>query len=134
MDTKSRGLQYMLVDDDATNNLVCRLMISKFDNSAPIEVFSSPEKGLQYIEQLTGLVEKNASDAIILFLDINMPTMTGWEFLDQFILFPEEVKSQFQIYILTSAIEDFSKEQEKYPFISDILTKPLKNEDLVNLK
>lgn len=133
MDTE-KGLEYMLVDDDATNNLVCRLMISKFDASAPIEVFSSPEKGLEHIEHLSEKVEQESPKSIILFLDINMPTMTGWDFLDQFIKFSEKLKSQFQIYILTSAIEDFGLERKKYPFIKDILTKPLKKEDLAKLK
>lgn len=56
-----------------------------------------------------------SSNSVILFLDVNMPTMTGWEFLDNFILIPEEVKTLFHIYILSSAIEDFEGRAYKVP-------------------
>jgi CheY-like chemotaxis protein len=60
-----------------------------------------------------------------------MPTMTGWEFLDVFKQFEELVKEQFTIYILSSSIEDFTKEKEIYPCIQGFLSKPLK---LINLE
>lgn len=131
---KKGDLTYMLVDDDLTNNLVCKLIITKFDASAPISVFSVPEKALEYIENLKEESSSETPEKIILFLDVNMPTMTGWEFLDKFLLFPEELKSQFFIYILSSAIDDYVEERNKYPFVKDFLSKPLRNENLINIE
>ncbi|MEO8773059.1 MAG: response regulator [Gelidibacter sp.] len=124
MDT---NFNYMVVDDDPTNNLICRLMIKKFDPVAEIKLFSKPEEGLNFIENYVG-------DPIVLFLDVNMPTLTGWEFLDHFIKFRSDIKDKFEIYILTSAIQNFRKEKEIYPFVKDILSKPLKERYLMEIK
>lgn len=121
------NFNYMVVDDDSTNNLICRLMIKKFDPVAEIKLFSKPEEGLSFIENYAG-------DPIVLFLDVNMPTLTGWEFLDHFIKFSPHIKDKFEIYILTSAIQNFRKEKETYPFVKDILPKPLKTKYLMEIK
>ncbi|WP_223266506.1 response regulator [Gelidibacter gilvus] len=124
MDT---NFNYMVVDDDPTNNLICRLMIKKFDPDAEIKLFSKPEEGLHFIENYVGSLT-------VLFLDINMPTLSGWEFLDNFIEFRSEIKNKFEIYILTSAIQSFQKEKELYPFVKNILAKPLKEKYLLDIK
>ncbi len=118
---------YMVVDDDRTNNLICKLLIQKFDADAEIKLFLKPEEGLDYIENF---VDKPT----VLFLDVNMPTMSGWEFLDQFIAFKTEIKDKLHIYILTSAIQCFQKEKETYPFVKKILAKPLKMAYLMEIK
>lgn len=120
--------RYMVVDDDATNNMICEFTIKRFDKEADIKVFSLPEDALAVIKE-----EYNTTpEAIptVLFLDVNMPTMTGWEFLDVFMQFDEWVKSQFTIYILSSSIEDFKEEARIYPFIQGFLSKPLKISNL----
>lgn len=60
--------------------------------------------------------------------------MPGWEFLDNFILFPEEIKTLFHVYILSSAMEDFEEENIKYPFVKGFLSKPLKKNDLIRIE
>lgn len=118
---------YMVVDDDRTNNLICQLMIQKFDPDAEIKLFLKPEEGLEYIENYL-------DKPTVLFLDVNMPTMSGWDFLDQFLEFKSEIKENLHIYILTSAIQSFQKEKETYPFVKNILPKPLKMEYLKEIK
>lgn len=116
--------RYMVVDDDATNNMICEFTIKRFDREAEIEMFTIPEAALIFIKE-----EYNtAREALptVLFLDINMPSMTGWEFLDDFLQFNERVREQFTIYILSSSIEDFTKEAAVYTFIQGFLSKPLK--------
>jgi hypothetical protein len=57
--------------------------------------------------------------------------MTGWEFLDVFTQFEESLKEPFTIHMLSSSIEDFTKEAEMYTCIQGFLSKPLK---LINLE
>ena len=114
--------QYLLIDDDATSNIICKLNIKKADPDAAVISFNDPEDALLCIK------EKCVSDdkrVCILFLDINMPTMTGWEFLDKFQEFDPKVRSKFVVYILTSSIEDFSEEKKEYPDVADVLSKPI---------
>ena len=114
--------QYLLIDDDATSNIICKLNIKKADPDAAVISFNDPEDALLCIK------EKCVSDdkrVCILFLDINMPTMTGWEFLDKFQEFDPKVRNKFIVYILTSSIEDFSEEKKEYPDVADVLSKPI---------
>ena len=114
---------YLVVDDDSTSNLLCKLIIKKFDGKAIIASYLKPEEALEYI--IEKYSKTNKPIPTILFLDVNMPTMTGFEFLDRFLKFSTEVQQQFTVYILSSSLEDFSSQRNKYPFIADFLSKPL---------
>ncbi|MCY2687542.1 response regulator [Salinimicrobium sp. TH3] len=118
------GVQhYLVVDDDSTSNLLCKLIIQKFDAKAIVASYLRPEEALEYI--IEKYSKTNKSIPTILFLDVNMPTMTGFEFLDRFLKFNTEIQQQFTVYILSSSMEDFSSERKKYPSIADFLSKPL---------
>ncbi len=116
--------RYMVVDDDATNNMICQFTIKRVNKEADIKMFLNPEEALASIKE----EYSSAREVLptVLFLDINMPNMTGWEFLDVFLQFDEWVKDQFTIFILSSSIEDFTEKAEIYPFIQGFLSKPLK--------
>ena len=91
--------QFVIVDYDPQNNLLSKLAIRKSSGNIPVSDFEMPETALEFIEkdfQPGGYDEKT-----ILLLDINMPTMTGWEFLDVFENFEERIKKQFRIYMLS---------------------------------
>ena len=111
----------MIVDDDPTNNLICKMVIKKYDPQASVEVFQNPEAALDFI-----LSEDLPDTKTLLFLDVNMPSMSGWEFLDQFRTYESKKQEVFEIYILTSAIHDFSEEEKEYPMVANILSKPLR--------
>lgn len=114
--------QYLLVDDDATSNLICELNIRKLDEQAAINSFNNPEEALACIKEKCVPGDKMIC---FLFLDVNMPGMSGWEFLDAFQNFCPKVREKFRIYVLTSSIEDFSEEKIKYPYVADFLSKPI---------
>jgi len=124
--------RYMVVDDDTTNNMICEFNIKRFDKEADIEMFTIPEEALASIKEEYSSTREEGST--ILFLDVNMPTMTGWEFLDVFMQLDEFVKDQFSIYILSSSIEDFKEKEEVYTFIQGFLSKPLKINNLEELR
>lgn len=115
---------FVLVDDDRTSLLIGKFMIQKFNHRAKVVTFIAPELALEKIEKNFG--DCTDDNQTILFLDINMPTMTGWEFLDTFNNFKPKIKERFLIYILSSSIEDFEKKAKKYPFVSGFLSKPIK--------
>lgn len=115
---------FVLVDDDRTSLLIGKFMIQKFSQQAKVVTFIEPEIALEKIEKSFGDCTEDIQT--ILFLDINMPTMTGWEFLDAFNTFKPKVKEKFFIYILSSSVEDFEKKAKKYPFVCGFLSKPIK--------
>ena len=113
---------YLVVDDDATSNLICKFIIQRFNKNAVIHLYTSPEEALQFVKEKECDSE---TGTIVLFLDINMPTMTGFEFLEEFRELREEITSQFRVYMLTSSIEDFSSRAQEFPMVKKFLSKPL---------
>ncbi|PKD19988.1 hypothetical protein APR41_15020 [Salegentibacter salinarum] len=124
--------RYMVVDDDSTNNMICEFTIKRFDKEGDIKIFSVPEEALSFIAEEYRL--ENRKQPTLLFLDVNMPTMSGWEFLDKFLKFEESLKNQFTIYILSSSIEDFQEKAEIYSTIKGFISKPLKMNNLEEIK
>ncbi len=124
--------RYMVVDDDPTNNMICEFTIKRMDKEPEIKKFTIPEEALASIkEKYSTSIEALPT---VLFLDVNMPSMTGWEFLDVFMQFDQYVKDQFTIYILSSSIEDFRKEAKVYTFIQGFLSKPINMAHLEGVK
>lgn len=117
----------MLVDDDAITRMVCERIIKMTEFS---EKAITSENGKTAIDYFKQKVEKNEdNDVEIIFLDINMPVMNGWDFLDEF----EELKGSFtmlpKVYILSSTVdpEDYKK-ATSYSTVTNLISKPLSKE------
>jgi CheY-like chemotaxis protein len=107
-----------LVDDDPINNLINRRLLGKTGISNRIEEFLGGEDALEKISEM------NQTESLIIFLDINMPVLNGWEFLNKYLeLFPGR---NDKIIILSSSI-DFQDRQKanEYSIVSGFLEKPL---------
>ena len=116
--------RFMVIDDDRTNNMICEFSIRRFSPNTEIRTFVNPEIALKYIEE--SYSDKKITTTTVLFLDINMPLLTAWEFLEIFKNFELHIKSQFIIYILTSSIDFRDKEKaEINPLVHGTLCKPL---------
>lgn len=126
---KSR--RYIIVDDDRTNNLICEYVVRGYDPSANILTFSEPELAL--ISLKNSLKAQNSDPITVLFIDVNMPTMSGWEFLRNLEKITDALE-KLQVYILSSSIEDFANEKEMYPYVRGFLSKPLTKARLENLE
>lgn len=126
-------MRVLIVDDDPILIMVCgRLMkITGFSE----EVVSAREgrEALQVLEN----IYSNTPDKLpeVILLDINMPVMNGWEFLEDFkrlaALFPKEVP----VFMLSSTIDqaDFDK-AKTYPVIKGFYSKPLTKENLEEIR
>ncbi len=124
--------RFMVVDDDSMNNLICKFTILRFNAGATIALYTEPEIALTAIADIYSQSENPLPT--VLFLDLNMPTMTGWEFLDAFITLDKAIQEQFTIYILSSSIDDVDKEKaESNPLVSGFLSKPLTHETIEQL-
>jgi CheY-like chemotaxis protein len=113
---------FILIDDDEFSNNIGKLYIKHTLPEIKIVDFVSPEAGLDY---LNGAFKADDSSAVLL-LDINMPSMTGWEFLDEYARFDDSVKSRTTIYILSSSVDKRDKDQAASNlYIKGYLEKPL---------
>ncbi len=119
----STYLKFILVDDDSFTNLLHDMILKDtLGEETDVQAFTYPAKGLEFIQ------EKYAAEFgnTILFLDINMPRINGWEFLEQYEKFSEEVKMQINIYILSSSLDWRDKDRASVnPIVKGFISKPL---------
>jgi len=116
--------RFLLVDDDPLNNYLSKVVLEMSLGAVEIKDFVNPELALNYIEH--EFEYKPLEEKTILFLDINMPTLSGWEFLDKFNKLEEAIKNQFSIYMLSSSIDPSDIQRVKLnPYLIDFIEKPL---------
>lgn len=114
---------FIVIDDDRINNSLCRKTIYSVVPEADVQTFYDPNAGLMHIQSLYRTPEAN--DAILL-LDINMPTLFGWEVLEEFKSFSDVVRQHFKIFMLSSSIDPHDKDKAaNNPMVSGYIEKPL---------
>ena len=114
---------FLIIDDDPVNNMICARMIRSTISGASLKAFIDPQKGLDYIQ--SAYSNGNCNNAV-LFVDINMRTLTGWEVLDIVNDFPAVVKDQVKIYMLSFSVDPQDQDRAKnYPLLTGYLPKPL---------
>ena len=120
-----------LIDDDNICNTVNKLLIKKrFDHEVEVCSFVYPEEGLDYLKR--SFSEKKYNKVLIL-LDINMPVMNGWEFLEEFKNIDIK-ETDVNITILSSSLhKDDIEKAENDPLVSEFVTKPLNTTPLQKL-
>jgi len=128
----------LCVDDDPITLMLCKMVISKSSFAKEIITAQNGEEALNYFDdlKLNNLGNKITSYPSLVFLDLNMPVMDGWEFLDHFS--KEEYTSVFQntrVIVLSSTIDPRDIEKSKtYPMVMDFLSKPITKEIIEQLK
>lgn len=126
-------VSFIVIDDDPLNNTICRLTIKKAVGVMDVKTFTDPIEGLRYVsEEYPGSVE--ASRPTFLFLDINMPVMNGWEFLEKYELLSSEIRNSIKLYILSSSVDDRDIERaNSNGNIVSYLAKPITKEIILEL-
>lgn len=135
---KLKGLNcILLVDDDDVTNYLNKLLIKKSGIDVHVEVALNGMMALEYLTS-TGIYNGNKTfpKPGLIFLDINMPRMNGWEFLDEYKKLEDEQKGGIVIAMLTSSnnTDDEITAKDEYGLPAYIY-KPLtlsKFEEIVN--
>lgn len=127
----------LCVDDDAITLMLCKMVIAKNSFSNEITTATNGEEALNYFKKLQNEIANDSSIKLpqLIFLDLNMPVMGGWEFLDCFSKDEFLSFNSIKTIILSSTIdpEDLEK-SKKYPMVIDFLSKPISKEMLEYLK
>jgi len=128
----------LCVDDDPITLMLCKKVIEKSDFSEQIDTANNGEDALKYFDNLKDNIkeEKNTTLPQLMFLDLNMPIMGGWEFLDIFSntnyysFFPD-----LKVIVLSSTIDPKDIEKSKlYPMVVNFSSKPITKEMLNSFK
>lgn len=120
-----------VVEDDKANNFLCQMTLEEV-GITNLRMFFRADTT---IEALKLMAENKEEFPSLILLDINMPAMDGWQFLNEFRNFPEPVRNKTTIYLFSTSDHpnDIAKKQ-MYPEVIDFLTKPLSEEVANSLK
>lgn len=118
----------LLIDDDIITNFISSKAIKSINPNLEILIAQDGQKGIQKLEEL---LSSNDLLPAIIFLDINMPIMDGWEVLDTIINKNNSQLSNISIYLYTSSvyIEDRNRAAQ-YKIVKKIISKPF-NADMI---
>lgn len=118
----------LLVDDNPADNYFHTLVI---ENAKITETIHIAENGLEALESITSKIDGVHPQPNIIFSDINMPKMNGWEFLEEYEKLSERQKSKCVVMMLsTSTNEGDIKKANKYNHVNGFSSKPLTKEIL----
>ncbi|MFN0048158.1 MAG: response regulator [Cytophagales bacterium] len=120
-----------LIDDDRTTNFVHRTLISKFHPELAITDFM---EAYDFLEFLAENINRSENLPNYILLDINMPQMNGWEFLEEYkkTIFPFMRKCK--VVMVTSSDNGIDLEKSKdYGFVKGYYVKPLSSEMLAEI-
>ncbi|WP_025742163.1 response regulator [Aquimarina pacifica] len=119
-----------IIDDDSLYvNLVKKIIETK-QLCENLMIFKNGQDALTYFEAILGSLDQHKVPEII-FLDLNMPVMDGWEFLDNFTKIKNKFKKTITLYIVSSSINTVDIEKAKgINSVKDYLIKPVTIKDL----
>ncbi|MFQ3576324.1 MAG: response regulator [Cytophagales bacterium] len=112
----------VVIDDDPINNFLCEKVLGSSESVKRITTFENPEIAFKYLQE-----NINTSDfPDLVLLDLNMPKLDGWGFLEKFKTLPSHIIENTKLYILTSSVDEGDKRKaQKSENVSGFVQKPL---------
>jgi CheY-like chemotaxis protein len=125
----------MLIDDNEIDNLINQKMIEAASIAENIYTHTGAKSAIEFLRNMEKLEVADKVLPDVIFLDIDMPLMDGFQFLDEFERLTNVAKKKCKIVMLTSSInpQDFNR-SKKYENVRLYLNKPLSHDSIVKLE
>ncbi|GAB3226146.1 response regulator [Hymenobacter seoulensis] len=123
-------MRIVLIDDDSTSIFLMRMLLQLEELADSVTSFQSGQEALEYLRQ-----SPPEQRPEIILLDLNMPVMSGWDFLEAVSDEASDLLSGCRIYILTSSLaQTDSLRAADNPLVTRLIHKPLDKAELKLIK
>ncbi|MCU0416478.1 MAG: response regulator [Cytophagaceae bacterium] len=123
----------MLVDDNEIDNLINQKMIEAAGICEHIFVHSGARSAIEFLKNIEKLAKASLDLYLpdVIFLDIDMPLMDGFQFLEEFDKLSELIKAHCKVVMLTSSLNPMDLQKaKKNKFVVKYINKPLTQDNL----
>jgi two-component system, chemotaxis family, chemotaxis protein CheY len=115
-----------IIDDDSIHQRIAQIMIEKYNLFDSYKSYTDAQLALEFLEN-----NKDNGEALpdVILLDLNMPVIDGWDFLDAFEQLYKTLKKTIKIFIVTSSVDEKDRlRSQSYSTVSGFISKPLSPE------
>jgi len=120
-----------VIDDDDIYTFTIKRIIAKAEVAEKTLFFHNGKVAIDFIKDCIDALAKLPD---LILLDLNMPVLDGWQFMDEFIALIPRIGKKIIVYIVSSSIdEDDFKRARAMEEVSDFIVKPLNAVDLRNI-
>lgn len=112
-----------LIDDDEIYKFTLKRTIEQHQLAKKVLSFSDGEEAINF---MIDNVANNADLPDLIFLDINMPIMDGFQFMEEYVKLKPKISKEITIYMVTSSVDDIDSERaQRILELSDYIVKPI---------
>ena len=113
-------MKFIVVDDEEVNLFITSRLLKDVLKVEEAGTYKEAGEALRFLKNYSEL------ETVSVFLDLNMPVISGWDFLEFFSQFDDSVKSRVHIYIVSSSVDPADKSRAlRHPNVISFISKPL---------
>ncbi len=133
METMNMVRSMVVIDDNTISNILVTKLVEYEKVTNNLRTFQYAVQALEYLSKAAQYEIHNFPE--IIFLDVNMPQMDGWEFLQEYMQLPTEATKNCHLFMLSSSISESDIEKAKnYSVVTDYISKPITREILKDIR
>jgi CheY-like chemotaxis protein len=128
---KPRGEIVAIIDDDRVFQKITWMKITRNNYARKVLMFSDGDQAMRFISE-----NSNKTDELpdIILLDLNMPVMDGWDFMDAFVKLRPRIGKKITIFVATSSVNPEDQRRAiEVSAVSDYVIKPISDASLKRL-
>lgn len=115
-----------IIDDDNMYQMLLSRTIRKINDQLNIVSFTNGEEALEHFKEL---FNQNSTLPDLVLVDINMPVLDGWQFLDDLEIIRPGYKNEIPVYLISTSLDENDKNKaQDNEYIRDFIIKPLPTE------